>query len=587
MSIKQKLSQKVLSMSIKTKILVGYICILLLIAIPVNVFSYLFTYKLVINKTSTQAYETIFQLAENIDHNINLINEKISFIAYNSKLQEILSIEPIGLNDRNRELLQREVSKMTVIAYSSVSMYDLEIVSDSGEKYYVSSSDLKTYYKDSSDFFYTLSKEGNGRNVFYNDSKSNSVQVLKQIKHLTNLNSLGYIRVALKKELFNRMVRGVDFASDGSIIILDKGNEIVVGQELFDKEVADEILLDILEHNRTKIDGNNYIIVQSVSKTTGWKTIGLLPLSVIQKEARPVQIFVFILTVFIVLLSLLISKLVSKTIADPIHEVVVALEDFSAGNLDKQIEAERKDEIGKLQKQFNDMSKQISVLIEQNYNTQILLKESEFKALQAQINPHFLYNTLDTINWLARKESMETISKMVSAISNLMRISISNKKKFITLEEEIDYIRQYLFIQEVRYKNKLKTTIEIDNEILSQIIPKLILQPIIENAVVHGIEKSKHKGEVKVIGERIFDTVRFTISDTGVGMDKKTLGTILDDDTVSDQVDSHSHIGLRTVHQRLKYLYGEQQKMIIDSLSGKGTIVIIEIPYYEKPSSFK
>ena len=175
---------------------------------------------------------------------------------------------------------------------------------------------------------------------------------------------------------------------------------------------------------------------------------------------------------------------------------------------------------------------EINSLIDNVYKQEILKKEAEYQMLEAQINPHFIYNVMDTISWTARANHLDDLSEMVSALSKLLRTSIS-KKTFVTVSEEVSCVNNYLTIQKFRYKDRIGTVIDVDQELLEIIIPKLILEPLVENAVIHGLEEKEGRGLILVSGRKQGDALVFKVKDTGVGMSKEQIERIRREETFS------------------------------------------------------
>ena len=216
---------------------------------------------------------------------------------------------------------------------------------------------------------------------------------------------------------------------------------------------------------------------------------------------------------------------------------------------------------------------------------EILAKEMEFKTLQSQMNPHFLYNTLDAINWMAFKKGEMEICNLVSAISNLMRVSISNKQSIITLEQELEYVKDYLYIQRMRYKDRFETVYDIDEVLLGQAIPKLVVQPIVENAIIHGFEKSQNKNVLFISAVRKGNDMNIIVRDTGAGMTEEKADSLLKEPVAEKGSGnaSHTNLGMYAVHKRLQFLYGENYGLMVQSKAGEGTTVILHLPYEEEP----
>lgn len=238
------------------------------------------------------------------------------------------------------------------------------------------------------------------------------------------------------------------------------------------------------------------------------------------------------------------------------------------------------DEIGNLIDTYNYMTRKMEELMEKQAKAAEDLRIAEFNSLQAQINPHFLYNVLDTINWMARKKGEDNICRMVTSISSLMRASISNKRSMVYIREEIKYVQDYLYIQETRYGDKFTSYIEVDERLNELEIPKMTIQTLVENAVVHGVENATWDCFLYVSGEITDGMAVFTVKDDGVGMSQeqleKLMGTEEEPDHEAER--THTHLGVYAVRKRLDYVYQNKARMSIISEPGKGTQVILEIP---------
>ena len=240
----------------------------------------------------------------------------------------------------------------------------------------------------------------------------------------------------------------------------------------------------------------------------------------------------------------------------------------------------RADEIGAMNLVFNQTIEKVEKLLKQIVEMEMVNKDIEFQALQAQINPHFLYNVLDTINWMARKKGEENICRMVTAISNLMRASISNKRSMVRVKEELKYIEDYLFIQETRYGDKFTSYIEVDEELNELEIPKMVIQTLGENAVVHGVENATWDCFLYISGEIQDDMAVFKVKDDGVGISAEKLEALLkmEEEPEHKAERTHTNLGIYAVQKRLEYVYHGKAKMMITSEKEKGTLVVLEIP---------
>ena len=240
-----------------------------------------------------------------------------------------------------------------------------------------------------------------------------------------------------------------------------------------------------------------------------------------------------------------------------------------------------KNEIGSLTTSFNVMTHRIEELMEQNVHEQEQKRKSELKALQSQINPHFLYNTLDSIIWMAEGKKNEDVVLMTASLARLLRQSISNEDETVSIGQEIQYAKSYLTIQKMRYKDKLEFEIQVDPSINSVHIVKLVLQPLIENAIYHGLKYKESKGMILVKGYPKGQNAVLEITDDGVGMEQETLEHIFE----KHKVNYHSNgVGVYNVQQRLSLYYGKDYGLSYQSEKGSGTTVTIVIPMLQEES---
>lgn len=303
-------------------------------------------------------------------------------------------------------------------------------------------------------------------------------------------------------------------------------------------------------------------------------------MSFLQKTARGLQKTTIMLILASLMLCIFLADILAKGIAGPIERTSKAMQQFAEGDFSVRLPEGRRDEIGAMNSVFNQTIEKIEQLIKQVVEMETVNKDIEFQALQAQINPHFLYNVLDTINWMARKKGEDNICRMVTSISSLMRASISNKRSMVYIREEIKYVQDYLYIQETRYGDKFTSYIEVDERLNELEIPKMTIQTLVENAVVHGVENATWDCFLYVSGEITDGMAVFTVKDDGVGMSQEQLEKLMgiEEEPDHEAERTHTHLGVYAVRKRLDYVYQNKARMSITSEPGKGTQVILEIP---------
>ncbi len=284
--------------------------------------------------------------------------------------------------------------------------------------------------------------------------------------------------------------------------------------------------------------------------------------------------------VFLIILicSWALSKILGREITTPIAELCRSTARVAKGDFKVRVSVDSGDELDLLAESFNSMVDEISSLVDDIKIEQKNLRATELKLLQAQINPHFLYNTLDTIIWLAEDNQKEQITDMVSSLSDFFRTTLSKGKDFITIEEEESHIKSYLEIQQFRYRDILTYEIDISENIRSYLILKLTLQPIIENALYHGLKNKRGLGRINVTGVMKKDRIEITVKDNGIGMDEGTLARLNRIIRGEEPDDSQHGFGMANVQQRIELNFGMKYGMHIESTYGIGTAVIVTIP---------
>lgn len=263
------------------------------------------------------------------------------------------------------------------------------------------------------------------------------------------------------------------------------------------------------------------------------------------------------------------------------YDIVCGQIGENSGDFEQQVEVVTMDEIGEVADCFNSMVNAIKNLINENYVIKLREKESEIAVLQAQINPHFLYNTLDSLYWQAMDDENEELAESILALSQLFRLVLSQGQSEIMVESEMELVSCYLKIQKMRFAKRLDYSVEVDPEAKEARIPKLIIQPFVENAIVHGFEKTEGKCELKVRARRDGDFVRFEIKDTGIGMTREQIDRVWRNEPERYAKQRIGRYAIRNIRERLQLMYKDNFKLYIQSIVGKGTRVTIILPFKE------
>lgn len=391
------------------------------------------------------------------------------------------------------------------------------------------------------------------------------------------------VMVDMNFSVMEQLCKRVSLGNRGYIYVIDEYGDIVYHpqQQIIYVGLKHEDIQFALKND----DGSYYydlmgerrIITINTVNYTNWKIVGISYLDEIVADRKSLSTLVIFISIFSLLFVIAASLFVSAKISEPIKNLERQMKKVESGNfdIDIDIDVQGDDEVKRLSRAFNMMVKRIRSLMEQIICEQEAKRKSELKALQAQINPHFLYNTLDSIVWMNENKDYVGVTTMVVALSQFFRISISRGRELITVSDEIEHIKSYLIIQKIRYKNKFKFSIEAQPEALGYKTLKLILQPIVENAIYHGVEQLYDEGIIKINVSIDGDTILFQVTDNGYGIKPDILKDILN--KKANEKDSGG-VGLKNVNERIKLFFGEQYGIEIDSILDVGTTVNLRIP---------
>ena len=311
-----------------------------------------------------------------------------------------------------------------------------------------------------------------------------------------------------------------------------------------------------------------------------WKIVGVsFNDEITQAVKSQVVVGLIFALLFSAFMSAVIYFLLSRTVTRPVRRLVASMQKFEkqAETFEYKADMSNVAEFQTLSTSFEHMVLMIQSLVEKVHNEEIVLRKTELKALQAQINPHFLYNTLDSIQWMCEQDNSKDAVKMVGALAKLFRISISHGNEFITISDELKHAESYLIIQSYRYKNQFTYSFDVDKSVLDCMCNKITIQPFIENAIYHGLDRMVDEGEIKIIVERRGKDIAIIVKDNGLGMTEEQCKAVLQ----KGRSDSKG-IGVKNGDGRLKIYFGEEYGITIDSELDVGTTVTIKIPKIEK-----
>jgi len=522
----------------------------------------------------SQSREINKQIVLNYENYINSVIETANYIQFSSLSMDV---------DNNFEKLQDIFTYNTSIKKDVVSIF---LFSNNGEK--VLGTDLNNRYFNSilgEVWFKEAKKETNithfsapHTNSFTLTSNENVIFLSRSVEYVQrNEKKVGILLIELNFKTLTDMAAKTNLGNGGHIIILnDKDNLIYLSNSsenipyLDSLEIAVENFIGGL---KTKINSIDYYININTLVHTRWRIVtvnNVNDIALARKEMILILFFIFFISLF---LTAIISIFISKRITRPLNTLKDSMLKLEEGNFDSKVEVNGQKEVVRLSKSFNSMIEEIRTLMDKVVAEQTETRKNELRALQNQINPHFLYNTLDSIVWLAENHRSKDVITTVVALARFFRISISSGATQISVKDEISHVENYLKIQKIRYIDKFKYTMDVSNDVEDLYVMKLILQPIVENAIYHGVGDDMELISIRSYKDEKY--LYFEVENSGYGITEERISEIY---SMLEGADRQTSVGLKNVYQRLKLFYGDSADLKILSILDESTIIKLIIP---------
>lgn len=393
----------------------------------------------------------------------------------------------------------------------------------------------------------------------------------------------GVLLIDIRYNSLERLFDGVNLGNGGYAYLISSDGEIIYHPkaQLIDSGIVKENNREsagLKDGNYEEVfDGEKRIVSVKTVGYTGWKIVGVTPLDGMSLNNIKTKLLMVFIIAFVLFILSIINSYISTRITDPIKELEKAVNEIEQGNLEVEVRSAGSYEIQHLGTSIQSMARRIRKLMNDIVAEHESKRRSEFDTLQSQINPHFLYNTLDIIVWMIENEKQSEAVKVVTALARFFRISLSKGKSIIPVKDELEHVRNYLMIQHMRYKNKFTYDIEADEDVLELASLKLMLQPLVENAIYHGMEFMDGDGEILVRAWRREDDLYMSVSDNGLGMTQEQVEHLFQ---AADHTSSGrgSGIGVKNVNERIKLYFGTGYGLDIQSEPDEGTTVTAHLP---------
>lgn len=592
----KRLSQSLENLTIRKKLLISYFILIFFPLLLLTTVSYVNVSKVYKNQMLYSASQSFDQAHTFLNYMVNSLIKSSDVICLNSDVQAILSRSKDEYQDnivqQNMDRLELEKFfnsyKYTKDVYR-VSLYVPGWFTYSNQEFNFSSIDTFSgtdIYKNlmlSKDIVSWLPPHKIQNNSRVLDPAP-VISLLRKIRNIEQLSeSIGIVKLSILESSINDIVFKANITYDGVVYIQNSEGTLISSSNIenFKQLELNKSNMDTLKGKNITwkiitIGNDEFNVTARAIENTDWTMVTVIPSSEILSQSNKIKDLMIILMLIIGIISYGLSYFISTSTVKRIIILMKKMVSVQEGNLNVKIASQSQDEIGKLTDSFNYMVKRISLLVEEQYQNGKEIKNLELKALQAQINPHFLYNTLDMINWKAIDNNVPEIAVITQSLAKFYKLSLNKGKDIVSIDDEINHVKIYVQIQNLRFENRINLDLDIDPDIYSCTIIKLILQPIIENSIIHGIleNSNSQKGSITLTGRFDKDDIILTVEDDGMGMTEEKIVEILTEENTSE----FQGYGVRNINQRIKLFFGQQYGLTYHSSPRNGTLVEIRIP---------
>jgi two-component system sensor histidine kinase YesM len=591
--------------TIRLKLFFTYFFVVAVSILILGFLSFTKSAEIIEMKSSLYLQQLSNQILNNLDRDIYEL-DRISFITYyNQYIQDSLK--------GNKNLTYEEIVRndniihetFLTVVLSKENIGDVYLVTADGllKFHFVKSFNNRQEINFSGDIkeqpWFKQVVELNGKmaligvNTIVGESKiTDTFLVARAIRSTPDGKLLGVVLLEENIKALEKIIGSIELGNESMVFITDeKGNlqfsnnkamaneyysEIVKGGEL-DKFVSSQTS----SNQRIMIKDKPFLMVSSTSTYSNWKTVTLIPINEFIKDSNALRKISYFICILSLAICSVLSVFFSYVIFKPIVSLRKAMKKVEEGDLTVEVNVNSNDEIGQLRRGFNRMIEKINSLIQREYNSQILMKQAQLDALQSQINPHFLYNVLDSIRAEALIKDAEEVADMIKILGDMFQYSTNKGGNTVSISEEVRNIENYITLQKFRFNEKIEVKFDIPEEILVYRTLRLILQPIVENAIIHGLEPKIGAGTITVSAQLCEGDILFRISDDGLGMKSNDLihtNRELQKDRSGENAIIGQKMGIYNVNARLRNYYGAKYGLKYESIEGQGTTVLMKIP---------
>ncbi|MDY2651740.1 MULTISPECIES: cache domain-containing sensor histidine kinase [Eisenbergiella] len=574
-----KLKMTLKNISLRWKFFFGFLITSLVPIVGFGVYAYTNTEKILLEQSYGNMEENLARASNNMDMVLDGYESASSLIFMNKQVQDLISVDFTNYGYEDLYYYLKNYFGTMMAINSDVNTFSIYTTNQTiAQDYYFI---YKVTEEIEQEEWYRRARAENGKSVFMRGGVNKDGNYVFYLVRSLDYYSYGSLRNVLRMEIDEKHLLGVisEVSRDDEMMILDEENHVV---SCADKSLTGRSIYDILEGYEGEIGNNRRdtavydgkeMLVSSVTSPQGWKILSLVSVPMLEMNIRTSVKNVIMFGLLAIGMSLVFSAIISILITRRIKELTKSVEKMKDGVFGERIEDGGRDEIGILAEVFSDMSLMVKHLIKDIYEKELIRKAAELNLLQEQINPHFLYNVLSSITSMAIRSGNSEISDMVDHLALFYRISLNKGKNILTVREEVKLLENYLEIQKVRFGDAIQITCDLDENLMDCLIIKLILQPIVENAIHHAMKDETEVLHIAVTLKQEADYMVFTIIDDGVGMDENTVKEIN-----SEIRTAVRGFGLKNVSIRIQLQYGQDYGVKVYSKINEGTRVLIKLP---------
>lgn len=540
---------------------------------------------------------------QNVSDNSRLIITRIDGILANGEscadmltinLNKLISRENNPQKNNTNELqLYNQINNQ--LSFALLIFNDVESAAfiDTDHKLYSSDAKMgKEFHKALDSGFLKRIEKTSGTNIWFpmqrrdylvTDADCPVLTLGKEVFDINTGQKLGTLILNIQEKAFSSIYNKIGSSKQGHYFIVDKQGRVVSSQNPTEvlNPIDDQVLKDWILGRENyaeikRISGKKMLLTSTAFSYSEWKLVNRASLGELTADSRKISIIIFLIGFLCLTFALMGTAFLSRLIVRPIDKLTSDMLKIKDGNLNVHCEMNSTDEVGLLAAGFNTMVSRINSLLRRVEHEQKRRREYELALIQAQIKPHFLYNSLDAIYVLSQMGRTKEAQKTTKALADFYRVALSGGQETITIREEIKNVKDYLSIQKIRYSDVFDYDIKVDEEIMDCQILKLTIQPLVENAIYHGLKTKESMGTIKISGCRVGTNVVLKVTDDGVGISPERLEEVL---TQADGRNQQASFGIRSVNQRLKLFFGTEYGLAIESELGKGTEVTIYLPW--------